>query len=299
MEKIIEILKKEGPLTGRELRDESGMDELSLWRECNKNDKILIKIFGERFLRLDSRVKGYARLSPSIKREFLTYTVLGLKEDSRRVTEKARSIHELIINISRQKFNLAGEIIKKIVESQEKPGIITEKACFIIAGDVVYMMAHAEPRPEASTGKMMNGSDLDIIIVTEDLPLKMKKSMDDSIYREKYYLLKNPSYREEIDYIIKDIRMVEKQSSFSTFKFMVASKILNEGKLLYGSRDIFDKIKNIISEKKIPGKIEKLGEEALRNRNDAVSYLLKKEGVLPEEDSVKLFYTKQEKEEIY
>ncbi len=299
MEKIIEILRKEGPLIGKELRDKSGLDELSLWRECNKNDKILIKIFGDRFLRLDICVKGYARLSPSIKREFLTYTILGLKEDFKRVVEKAELVHGSIVNISRQKFNLAGEIIKKIVEIQENPDAIAEKASFIIAGDVVYGMAHGEPRPEASTGRMMNGSDLDIIIVTKGLPLKMKKNLDDSIYREKYYLIKNPSYREEIDYIIKDIDVVKKQSSFNAFKFMVASKILNEGQLLYGSRDIFNKIKKILSEGKIPEKIEKLRGEAIKNREDAISYLLEKEGPLPEEDSMKLFYTKHEKEEIY
>ncbi len=299
MEEIIKILKKEGPLTGKELRDKSGLDELSLWRACNKDNRIVLKIFGERFLRLDSRVKGYARLSPSIKREFLTYTVAGLKKDSKNITAKARSIHEGIKNISRQKLHLARWIIKKIVDGQEMPEIITEHACFIIAGDIVYMMAHSEPRTEASTNKIMNGSDLDIIIVTENLPLKINRNLDDSIYREKYYLIKNPSYREEIDYIIKDIQKVKIQLNFNTFKFKIASKILNEGKLLYGSEEIFGKIKKALLEKKIPEKLLKLKEEAIKNRESARSYLLERAGTLPEEECIKLFYTKQEKEEIF
>ncbi|MEA2015397.1 MAG: hypothetical protein U9O59_01555 [Actinomycetota bacterium] len=267
MDEIKNILSREGPLTGKELCDSTKMDELSLWRACNKDNEITLRIFGERFLRLDNRVKGYARLSPSIKREFLTYTVAGLNGDLKEITAKTVSIHEKIRNISRQKLNLAGEIIKKIAGRQESPGIITERTCFIIAGDIVYMMSHSEPRPEASTGKIINGSDLDIIIVTEKLPFKIKKNLDDSIYREKYYLIKNPSYREEIDYIIKDISKVKIQLKFNTFKSRVALKILNEGKFLYGSREIYTRIKNLLSERNIPERLTELKEEAVRNRD--------------------------------
>ena len=37
----------------------------------------------------------------------------------------------------------------------------------MIAGDVVFEMAHLEPRPESSTGKLVKGSDLDIVVVTK------------------------------------------------------------------------------------------------------------------------------------
>ena len=96
-------------------------------------------------------------------------------------------------------------------------------------------MAHREPRPELSTSKMVNGSDLDIIIVTEDLSKDMIKELDSLIYHKKYYLLKMPAYREELDYIIKDMDRVSQQSDFNCFEFMVASKILHEGELLFGS----------------------------------------------------------------
>lgn len=85
-------------------------------------------------------------------------------------------------------------------------------------------MAHSKLRPEVSTGEIVKESDLDIIIVTEDLSEDIIKEIDHSIYKEKYYLIKRPAYREELDYIIKDMRKVENQLHFNSFKFMVASK---------------------------------------------------------------------------
>ncbi|MCJ7665513.1 MAG: hypothetical protein MUO59_02105, partial [Actinobacteria bacterium] len=75
MHEIINLLRENGPLTGRELLEKSRGDALSIWRVCNKSEKILTETFGRRYLRLDRHVQGYARLSPSILREFLTYTV--------------------------------------------------------------------------------------------------------------------------------------------------------------------------------------------------------------------------------
>lgn len=281
------------------MRDQSGMEELSLWRICNKSDEIILKTIGKKFLRLDSRIKGYARLSPSIKREFLTYTVIGLKKDSVEIKRKASSTYQEIKKISRQKLELAREVIKKIVAEQEKPEILSGCICFIIAGDIVYSMAHAEPRPETSINEIVKGSDLDIIAVTENLPRKILKDLDRSIYQQKYYLIKSPSYREEIDYVIKDIRKVQDQLNFNNFKFMVASKILYEGKFLYGSTELFKKIKKMLSERKIPKKLLALEKEAIAGRENAESYLLENSGALPEEECMQLFYTKQEKEEIF
>jgi len=297
--KIEEILGKTGPLTGRELCNFSGMDELSLWQICNKSNEIVLKIAGRRYLRLDGFVKGYARLSPSIKREFLTYTIAGLKKDSKKINDRVNLIFEGIKNISRQKLELARIVVNKIVKKQSNPEMVEKHSCFIIAGDVVYMMAHSEPRPEVSTSEMVRGSDLDIIVVAESLPDSLAKELDQSIYKEKYFLIKNPTYREEIDYIIKDIEKVREQLNFNTFKFKVASKILCEGKYLYGSREIFNEIGSMLLKRKIPEKLRALEDEAIINREKAESYLLENTEMLQEEEYMKLFYTSQEKEEIF
>jgi hypothetical protein len=299
IKKILELLKKQGPLTGRELCNNIQSDELTLWRACNKSEEIILKKIGRRFLRFDKQVDGYARLSPSIKREFLTYTVAGLEKDCREIEKKSRSLHSEIKSISRQKLKLSEDIIKKIVQCQKKPENVKECACFIIAGDIIYKMAHSVPRPEESTGILIRGSDLDIIAVTENLPEKSIKELDNSIYQEKYYLLKTPSYREEIDYIVKDMDKVKAQLKFNDFKSMIASKILFEGQFLYGSRKIFEKIKKMILKSKIPEKLRIMEEKAVTNREKAESYLLNNTRVFPGEEYLKLFYTKQEREEIF
>jgi vacuolar-type H+-ATPase subunit F/Vma7 len=299
MEKIIDILKKTGPLTGKDLLKNSKDDSLPVWRECNSSGYISTKTIGKRYLRLDRYLKGYARLSPSILREFLTYTIIGLDTDSEIIQSKAEELYAAIDDISKKKFDLSKEIVARIVRGQKNSKEILKKAVFVIAGDIVYNMAHKDPRPELSTNIVVKGSDLDIIIVTEDLPKKIIEQLDDTIYKEKYRLLKMPAYREEIDYIIKDITRVVEQANFDCFEHMVASKILNEGKLLFGSRYLFDKINKILSDKKIPEKLAVLEKNAVAAREKARSYLLNGSGPLSNNEYKNLFYATEEKEEIF
>ena len=299
MDRIIEILENQGPLTGKELLEKTGMDEYTAWKICNSSERIVTKTIGTRYLRLDRLVAGYARLSPSIIREFYGYTVIGTEKNMPDILRKAENLRQEIIRISKNKFELAKGVITKIVESQTASNIIKAGACFIIAGDVAYEMSHLEPRPEVSTGELVKGSDLDIVVVTQGLPGNIINALDISIYEHKYYLLKNPSYNEEIDYIVKDISKVKEQLKFDSFESMVASKILYEGKFLYGNFDIFKQIKKMLADEGIPEKIRILEEKALLNRNNAKAQMLKYEGKLTDEESMKLFYTKEEKEEFF
>lgn len=299
MDKLIELLDSQGPLTGKELLAKTGMDEFTAWRKCFSNEKVVTKTIGTRYLRLDRQVEGYARLSPSIIREFYGYTVIGTEKMMPQILSRAELLHEEIIQISKKKFALAQEVITKIVESKEAADIIKTGACFIIAGDVTYEMAHLEPRPESSTGKLVKGSDLDIVVVTQGLQTSMINMLDESIYAKKHYLLKHPSYNEEIDYVIKDLSKVEGQLKFNDFESMVASKVLHEGKFLYGNMEIFEQIQKMLLDEGIPEKIRILEEEALINRNNAAIQLSKLEGRFPDEEDMKLFYTKEEREEFF
>ncbi|NLL45916.1 MAG: hypothetical protein GX250_03795 [Clostridiales bacterium] len=298
MDQILELLDSRGPLIGKELLERTQMDEFTAWKICNSHERIVTKTIGTRYLRLDRQVEGYARLSPSIIREFHGYTVIGTVRNIPDIQDKAELLRQEIINISKRKFELAQEVITKIVESQLASNIIKAGACFIIAGDVAYEMAHLEPRPEPSTGELVRGSDLDIVVVTQGLPVSIVKALDYHIYEQKNFLLRNPSYNEEIDYIIKDISKVKEQLKFNSFKSMVASKILYEGKFLYGNIDIFNNIKKMLMDERIPEKITALEETASRNRNEAIAHLLNYEGKLTNEEDMKLFYTKEEKEEF-
>ncbi|OFV82471.1 MAG: hypothetical protein A2W26_01920, partial [Acidobacteria bacterium RBG_16_64_8] len=216
---ITGILGEEGPLTGSELVERVGLEPLDLWRLCTTSPNILVHRLGRRFLRLDRAVAGYARLSPSIRREFLTYTLLDLVGRENRLEQRATDTTAEIHRISLAKRRLAAQTMETVVENLAEAAVVHDTACFILAGDITYDMAHRVPRPERSTGKLVLGSDLDIVIVTaDDFDPSLREILDDTIYQKKHFLLISPSYREEIDYLIKDLATVRRQVTFDAFE---------------------------------------------------------------------------------
>ena len=299
-EELIDIIGKSGPLTGWQLLEKTGIEALRLWQACRKAPGIRSECAGRRYLRLDRNVEGYARLSPSIRREFLTYTVLGLDSQADAVAARARKLGERIREISKAKLDLAGEAIRDTVQPLPEWDSIRDRVCFIIAGDVTYGMAHDVPRPEISTGRMVRGSDLDIVVIAEDdVPREALKVVDDAILRKKHYLLVHPNYQEEIDYLVKDVARVRLQLEFDTFQHMIASKILDEGELLFGSDAVFRKVKAMVDETGVQGKIAALERQAAESRKDAEASLLDADAAQGDPAFLNLFYTSEEGDEIY
>lgn len=288
---LLRILAEKGPLTGRGLYELTGIDAFELWRRCNSED-LTIKKVGRHYLRFDKDVEGYARLSPAIQREFLTYSIIGLKKDAAKVRQKARKLSLEIKKISQQKFGLAKNAVAEIAE---KFTSVQTQTCFIIGGDVAIEMAHDNPRPERSTGELVAGSDLDIVVITRD-DFSGLKELDEAMHKTKAALLK--LHREEIDYKIKSLSKVAEQAKFDTFEHIIACKIMNEAKFLYGSRDIYRQMLKILKKNSVPKKLEKLEKIAVEKRKEAEEYLLQK-GKISEEEYFKLFTTTEEFGEIF
>lgn len=299
MDALIGRLEIEGPLTGKDLVRETGLDVFEAWKKCLTTDEVMIRVIGKRYLRLDRKVDGYARLSPSIMREFLNYTVIGLGKDRDEIELQAERLQNEIHEISKKKLRLARETIRRLVDKHPRRDLIIERTVFIIAGDVVLDMAHCEPRPELSTGELVRGSDLDIIVVADNLDEAVLKDLDRLLYQEKYNILINPVLREELDYIIKDLDTVNEQLRFNNFKAMVASKILHEGRYLYGSQALYSRIKQMLFEQGINLKIAFLEERARQNRRMAEHALISAPGSAGDKELMSLFYTTEEKEEIF
>lgn len=299
MIEIINLLMKHGPLTGKEIHEKFVVDDYELWKYCNSNPEIVLHTLGKRYLRFDRHVTGYARLSPSINREFYNYTVIGLKDQVAALAVKAKKIYSEIENISNRKFELAQSIASKIADNHRNAAHISDNVCFMIAGDVAYKMAHLEPRPESSTGEFVNGSDLDIVVVFRDLTFDDVAEIDAAMYEQKRFLLNNPGHKEEIDYIIKDIPKIQSQLEFSEFTSMVASKVLDEGLFLYGSLEFFNQIKRMIQLKDIPNKLNALVEEASKKRESAKERLLTCSNFAAEKDLRHLLFTSEEQSEFY
>ena len=297
-DRIIKIIKDKGPLTGSQILDHINEDPLLLLRSCRLSKDLAVRIVGTRYLRLDRKIDGFARLSPSILREFLTYSVIGLEADRARMESKAEALRCHIEKISRYKSELAYNLVSVLAGRIGDDLPVKDHVCFILAGDIVFNMAHDVPRPERSTRKKVQGSDMDIVaIVGRDFPETLVRRLDDEIYREKARLLLNPYMREEIDYIVKDLDRVIEQMRFDTFKHMVACKIMHEGAFLYGSEDIFHLIKNMLRENGVIEKIRSMEERAGVFREQAEEYLLKGDFARIKE-MTDFFYPAEESEEF-
>ena len=296
---IIDLLDERGPLTGSEILESTGGDGLLLWRTCKLSKSLNIRTVGMRYLRLDRRIEGFARLSPSILREYLTYSVIGRAKDESALFQKANEVASHIEEVSRAKSEVVYSVVSSLVGKLESELPIQNQVCFIIAGDIVYNMAHDVPRPERSTGKLVKGSDMDLVVVVDDqFPKASMERMDEAIYKEKYRLLITPHLREEIDYIVKNLERVREQVRFDTFKHMVACKLLQEGTLLYGSEEVFHTLKTMLRDHGVTQKLKELESKARIFRKEAEEYLLTEDLRKIREESLNLFYPTEESEEF-
>lgn len=299
-DRVLTLLRDKGPLTGAELVEQTRLEPLPLWRLCTLSSEIIGSYVGRRYLRLDRAVEGYARLSPSIRREFLTYTVLGVVGQHEAVHTRAEALTAEADRISRVKSHTARENMASIMVEVGLDREHGDDVTFIIAGDVTYGMAHSVPRPESSTGQLVLGSDLDVIVVaTDDVPDVLLAHLDQAIHRRKHYLLKHPGHREEIDYIIKKLATVREQVTFDSFEHGVAAKILHEGRLLCGSSFVFEEVKRLVAEAGVPERIAALEADAIEDRAVAERHLLETAVDQRLGEYFNLFYTREEGDEIY
>lgn len=299
MRVIADILARTGPLTGAELAATGGFtDILALWRACHQPGLILRRT-GRRYMRLDSAVENYARLSPSIRREFLTYTLVGLASQEAALVVRTAELEQKTAAISREKLDLARESMCMALSGLPDESLILKNAAFMIAGDITYQMAHRVPRPEKSTGRMVRGSDLDIIIIAADtLPAAVLQALDSAIYRQKHYLLTHPDHQEEIDYVLKPLAKVRQQLAFDRFEHMVACKILCECQLLYGSPFFYEEIMKLVAASRVCAKLDAMEAAAEAERSTAEKTLLDLSTPDPA-NHLHLFYTREESDEIY
>lgn len=299
-ETLLKYLKECGPKRGKELCDAFFEDRFSLWSACLTNPQITCVSVARHYLRLDKQLKDYARLSPSIWREFFSYTIVGHNSDEAIVKKKAIELKSEIVTISRQKAEIAKTICYLIYDklSYNYP-ILKTSMFFLLAGDVVYEMAHRDPRPELSTGELVVGSDIDlVIIVSDNVEPKIKKLLEDQILEQKYRLINNPFHREEIDYVVKTESLLKTQMKMESFKDMVAMKVFCEGEFICGSKEYFDKISGAPELRLIRNRFKKMEEIASYKRKEVLKSLMG--GTRPETSDVLqvFFYPAEESEEF-
>lgn len=174
-----------------------------------------------------------------------------------------------------------------------------KRFCVMVAGDVVYAMAHDGDRPERSTGGMVHGSDLDIVvIVSDEAPGELVTELDNAIYQKKFQYVNTPAYREEIDYVVKRPGKLREQAEFDTFKRMMACKIFDEAVLLYGSAELFAAGKALLGERGVIDRLRAMGPSALRAREQQERYLLATDEQVLRREDLFLFHSDDESEDF-
>jgi hypothetical protein len=299
-ERIVGLLEAAGPLTGAEIRNALGDQSFAQYKACMLSSRLAVCRAGRRYLRLDTRVDGYARLSPSILREFLTYTVVGLAGDNTPLDRRAAKLEAHIRDVSRRKLELAAQVAADVAARATEGGIEAgTRFCIVAAGDVVFEMAHDVPRPERSTGTLVQGSDLDLVVLVDDgAPDELLIRLDRAMYERKHFYLGNPALREEIDYVVKRFGRLREQAEFDQFKAMVACKIFDEAVLLLGSEELFAAGKELLRERGVTDRLHAMEQSAIRLREQAEQHLLAAQERDLHGANLLLFYTVLESDEF-
>ena len=294
---VIQSITQHGPMLGKELCDRlPHFNNLELWQACFKCDDVLISHFSRYYLRYDITREDSIRLSPSILRDFLSFTLFSTSGQREQVIDRQVLLSNHHRQVSMQKMRIARRMLRLIMK--KIPPDLHHIMCAFIAGDIAYFLAHREPREVAAIGEMVNGSDIDIIIVHSGLPQEIIDLIDQEMMSFKLYYLRHPDYREEVDYICKSKETMFGQLAYQTIDQKIASKIAYEAIFLAGSVELFSEIKNQVEASGTQDLIERDFLYGLEERKEAMRTLLSVDSETIDRNTESLFFFSQERVEF-
>lgn len=297
--RIIATISEGGPKLGKELSHAlPDVPVLSLWQACFQSKAFLVSHFASYYLRYDITREDQVRLSPSILRDFLSFTLFGLPGQQDLMIERQGSLSNTHREISREKIALAQAVMKSVFLQITRE--TRSQLCAFIAGDLAYYLAHNEPREHAASGEMVRGSDVDIIIILADsLPPEIKEKIEGEMIRMKSVYLRHPDHRQEIDFICKYQSVMERQFGYADIHDKIASKIAYKSMFLGGSLTLYMEVREAMSRLGVDRMIEADFEHALKDRKNAMRRLLNAEPSGGIDDEMRsLFYFSQERVEF-
>lgn len=296
-QEVVDVIRRVGPTLGKELAEHlPERNYLELWQACFTSPDILISHFSRYYLRYDITREDFIRLSPSILRDFLSFTLFSTNDQREQVIDRQVTLSNLHRQVSMQKMRLARSILRQIM--RKIPKELHHEMCAFIAGDIAYFLAHREPREVSAIGEMVNGSDIDIIIVHDGLPDDILELIDREMMSFKLYYLRHPEYREEVDYICKHKLTMFGQLAYQTIDHKIASKIAYEAIFLAGSVEIFAEIKNQVEASGTQDLIERDFLQGLEERKVAMRTLLSVDASKLDKNTESLFFFSQERVEF-
>ncbi|MBU1288600.1 MAG: hypothetical protein KJ871_12835 [Alphaproteobacteria bacterium] len=295
---VIALLNLHGPLIGKQLSDKlPEIPKLALWQACYQSRALQVSHFASYYLRFDITREDQVRLSPSILRDFLSFSLFGLPGQRDQMIERQGTLSNTHREISREKIALAQQVMKSLF--LDLPREIRSSMCAFIAGDLAYFLAHNEPREHLVSGEMVKGSDIDIVIILNDeLPDTIQRKIDADMIALKNYYLRHPQYRHEIDFITKRQSTMLKQFHYTDIHDKIASKIAYESMFLGGSLTLYMEVRDAMVATGVDRLIEADFEHALKDRKHAMQTLLQVSSDDIDDETRSLFYFSQERVEF-
>lgn len=297
-EEIGAMLKEKGPLIGKEIVFLfPRVDQLKIWQTCFQNPEFLISHFASYYLRYDVTREDQVRLSPSILRDFLSFTLFGLHDQRDLMVERQAHFANYHRDISRKKLAVAQTAVNSIFEQISRDA--RRKTCAFIAGDLSYYLAHDEPREHKASGEMIRGSDIDIIIVHEnDLEDEWSDFMRSEMLSLKSFYLRHPDYRQELDFIVKPRAKLIRQFRYNDIRDKIASKIMYESMFLGGALSLYLGMGDEMRRAGVDVLIEQDFTHALEDRKGVMHKLLGRDIDIQDPEIQSLFFFSQERIEF-
>lgn len=268
--KIRDLLECNGPQNGMEIIESVGDDDyLRIWKICTQSDMFRTINCARYYLRYDITRQNLLRLSPSVLRDFMSYSLVHLSHQTAEATQRSALLANKHRLISLKKLRVARQAILSL--DRDLRAELNENACCFIAGDIAYFLAHEEPRLHKETETIVHGSDIDILIVHDnDLDPEIVARAEKQMLGFKFRALKDPRIGEEVDFLFKPIRKMLDQFQYGNIHEKIACKILYESFFLFGRLDMYEKLQADLEFSGCKEKIETDFQTALMERQNTI-----------------------------
>lgn len=293
-------LRESGPQSGSALSERfPDVHPIGLWKLCYGSKSVLIQNCARYYLRYDVTRENMLRLSPSILRDFLTFSLIYLPEQGVQSVEAGTRLANRFRRISLRKLSLAREALLRLPEDLQKE--LNENCVVFLSGDIAYYLAHDTLRQHDTLNVPIKGSDIDIVIINnlESDPEKVARIEAELLKIKRQYLI-TPDIREELDFIVKPVGRMLDQLTYRDIHQKIATKILYESYFLMGRVDIYQSLMRHLDVSGARTKIEADFEVALGERKQTIGKIMNLSLTQSEQDSNvhSLFYASQERLEF-
>lgn len=299
-DEIETILKSNGPVTGGQLCEKlPHISNIAIWRACYGSSHVRVYNCARYYLRYDILRGNQLRLSPSILRDFLTFSLVYLTDQVVEIVEGGTLLANKFRSISLEKLSWAREALLQLDDDLQE--VLNEHCVVFLSGDIAYYLAHETQRKHSQLGVDVNGSDIDIVVVTNrGAPADKIAQIESQLLTIKKVYLMTPNIREELDFIVKPIDTMLGQLAYGDIHQKIASKILYESYFLMGRVDIYQ---TLMKHLKLTGtwdRIERDFEIALGQRKDTIAKILalSPDASTEDEEVASLFFASKERLEF-